>query len=316
MNENAQRTFASVGSGLIGRSWAIRFACAGWRAILVDRDRAALEAGLEMARRSVVAARDAGVLLSPDDVMARISIADSLSEAVAVADWVQESVLENVDVKKRVWGEIDLSCKPSAILGSSTSALLASSFMHLMAHRNRGLVVHPALPPHVIPLVELSPAAWTDDSTVHEAAAILRSIGSQPVVLHREVPGFIWNRLQIALIKEGMNLIADGYCTPADIDDVFVNGLGLRLAFTGVMESMHLGLLNGFSEMSVKFPAFPTELPYQVYEQWPAPQKLEKAMSDILEYAELRVPVEDLDSRRRWREKMIIKLLRLKEQSE
>lgn len=306
------KTFTSIGAGLIGRSWAIRFASAGWRAIIVDQDRAALEAGLDLARSSVIAAKRAGLQIDADDVIGRMSIAYSLSEAVGAADWVQESIIEDVEIKKRVWTQIDVACRKSAILGSSTSALPASSFMYQMVNRKRSLVIHPALPPHVIPLVELSPAPWTDEAAVSEAADILSSIGSHPVILKGEVPGFIWNRLQIALIKEGMNLIADGYCSPADIDDVFVYGLGLRLAFTGVMESMHLGLQKGFREMSVKFPAFPTKLPYQVYERWPAPGALEKVIEEIQQYTEKRVAIKDLDEKRRWREKMIIKLLQLK----
>jgi len=180
------------------------------------------------------------------DVLARIRLADGLAEALQDAAYVQESAAESAEVKRELFEQLDAAAAPEAILGSSTSAIPASVFMGELLHTGRALVAHPVNPPHLIPLVELCPSPWTAPETVRRAAEIMREVGQSPIVLSREIEGFVLNRLQWALLAEAMHLIGEGYCTPADIEAAVTDGLALRWSFIGPLEVGHLNATAGF----------------------------------------------------------------------
>ena len=247
------RTIAIVGTGLIGRSWAIAFARAGCAVRLFDHLPNAAAAGLAEIGKTlqdpVAANLPRGA--DPAAVLGRIRCAESLAEAVAGAVYVQENAPEHLDVKQRVFAELDAAADKATVLASSSSALLPSRFTAGLAGSARCLVAHPLNPPHLIPAVELVPSPQTSAETVAATRALLADIGQKPVVLNREIEGFIMNRLQGALLDEAFNLVARGYASVEDVDTAMSAGLGRRWSFMGPFETIDLnapGGVKGFIE--------------------------------------------------------------------
>lgn len=247
------RNIAIVGTGLIGQSWAIAFARAGCMVRLFDHLPQAAVAGRETIARTL---RDpVAANLPPGDdpaaVLDRIQCAASLAEAVAGAVHVQENAPENLEVKQRIFAELDAIADPGTVLASSSSALLPSRFAAGLAGSARCLVAHPLNPPHLIPAVELVPSPETSAETMAATRALLRDIGQKPVVLNHEIEGFLMNRLQGALLDEAFMLVARGYASVEDVDTAMSAGLGRRWAFMGPFETIDLnapGGVKGFIE--------------------------------------------------------------------
>ena len=167
--------------------------------------------------------------------------ADSLplTEALAGAHWVQESGPEDLVVKQALFAELDRLAAPGAILASSTSALPMTEIALQVAHPERCIVAHPTNPPDVVPLVELVPGARTAAETTRAATEFLRGLGQAPIVLRREIHGFVLNRLQMALLREALHLHRAGVASAADIDRTLTDGLALRWAFLGPFAVEH-----------------------------------------------------------------------------
>jgi 3-hydroxyacyl-CoA dehydrogenase len=182
-----------------------------------------------------------------------IRVCESLPEAVAHADYVQESVTENLEEKKQVFNEMANAAPPTCVLASSTSALLPSLLLATLVHRERALVAHPFNPPHLVPLVEVVPSPWTDANVTQRAVALLREIGQEPILLRREIAGFVGNRLQAAVICEAMTLVGGGVISPEDLDKCMVFGLARRWAFMGPFQTMALNSLWGFGDYVRKY---------------------------------------------------------------
>jgi L-gulonate 3-dehydrogenase len=239
---------ACIGAGNVGRAWAVVFAAAGHDVALYDASPEEIEArSLPLARQTIGQLREVGFIDGePDDVFARIRPAESIAEAVAGVSWVQESVREDVEIKRVVFAEIAAHAPADAILASSTSALPGSQFMGEVENRERALVAHPVNPPSHIPLIELCATPWTAQETLAQAKSFMTSLGMKPITINREIDGFILNRLQYTLVAEAMHLVGEGYCSAEDIDAVLVHGLALRWASIGPFEVAHLNSTHGF----------------------------------------------------------------------
>jgi L-gulonate 3-dehydrogenase len=240
---------ACIGCGVIGASWASAFARAGYGVRLFDPSPDAVS----RAREAVDAAVATGDPADRQAMLARVSIAGSLEEAIRGADYVQESVVEDVDIKRRLFKQMDRVASRSTILASSTSEIQPSLFTERLSGRERCLVAHPINPPHLIPLVEICRSPWTTDAATDRTVTFMRSVGCDPVVLRHEVPGFILNRLQMALIREALNLVDTGVCAAVDIDQVVTRGLGRRWAVLGPFEAGHLNSHAGYRDYMTKF---------------------------------------------------------------
>jgi L-gulonate 3-dehydrogenase len=246
-------TIAIVGCGLVGTSWSLVFARAGHRVLMHDPSPAAVTAARDSIARSLpnlAAALRRG--RNGDEIMALLSPMSDLAEAVGRADHVQESAPENLVVKRALYPELDRLARPATVLASSTSGLPASSFTDGLAGRARCLVAHPINPPHLIPLVELVPAPWTDAAVVDRTEALLREVGQSPIRLKREVNGFVVNRLQGALLGEAFRLVADEVCEVGDVDAAIAEGLGLRWCFMGPFETIDLNAPGGIADYCAK----------------------------------------------------------------
>ena len=148
--------------------------------------------------------------------------------------------------KRAVFAQLGQHAPPETILASSTSAIPGSQFLDAAAQAERCLVAHPVNPPYLIPLVEVCPAPFTTPAVVDRCTEFLRRVGQQPILVRREVPGFILNRLQFTLVAEALHLVGEGYCEPDDIDKVLKHGLAMRWAFIGPFEVAHLNATGGF----------------------------------------------------------------------
>src|SRR5882757_3339901 len=225
---STERNVAIVGTGLIGRAWAAIFARAGWSVRLTDPHVPTLAAAPRLIRDELHALARHGLASDPDGAVARVSIAASLREAVMDVEFVQENGLEDVGEKQIIFAELDKLAPPDALLVSSTSAITASRFTETLPGRARCLIAHPVNPPHLVPLVELCGAPWTAPEVVAKAQSVYEAVGQVPIVVQREIDGFILNRLQAVLVSEALRLAGDGYVTPQDLDKTLKDGLGLR----------------------------------------------------------------------------------------
>lgn len=249
-------TVAIIGTGLIGRSWAIVFAAAGWQVRLADASAAALQAAPGLIAEGLADLAGHGLVDDPAGTAARVRAAGSVAEAVADAELVQENLPEDVEIKRAVFAELDRLAPRDAILASSTSAIVASRFTEHLAGRERCLVAHPVNPPHLVPVVELCGAPWTAPETVERARAIYRAVGQEPVTIHREVDGFVLNRLQGALLAEALRLVGEGVISPQDLDKTIQDGLGLRWSFLGPFGTIELNAPGGIPDYCARYTGF------------------------------------------------------------
>jgi len=240
---------ACIGAGTVGHAWAVVFARAGHEVALYDSKPGEVAGqAFPAIRRTLGVLEGGGMLTEPVDVIAgRISDSASIGEAVAGASYVQESVREDLGVKRQVFAEIAAAAAPDALLASSTSALPGSGFMTEIERPERALVAHPVNPPSFIPLVELCGTGLTSPETLARARTLLTEVGMKPITLNKEIDGFILNRLQYTLVAEALHLVGEGYCSAEDIDRVMTEGLALRWAFLGPFAVAHLNAVDGFA---------------------------------------------------------------------
>ncbi|GAB3143927.1 3-hydroxyacyl-CoA dehydrogenase NAD-binding domain-containing protein [Amycolatopsis stemonae] len=225
-----------VGGGVIGVSWAGLMAAHGLDVVVSDPApgiEATVRAGLAEltpALRELGLPTDLAVTFQPD-----------LAQAVADADVVQENGPERLELKHRIWTTIEEHTPADALLLTSTSGIPATDIAVALKRPERLLVGHPFNPPHLIPLVEVVPGERTAPEVVARAVEFYRGLGKKPIVLAKEVPGFVANRLQAAIFRECVHLVAEGVVTEQQLDEVVTSSLGQRWAVSGPFLSFHLG---------------------------------------------------------------------------
>eukprot|EP00112_Aurelia_sp_Birch-Aquarium-sp1_P023394 Seg696.1 transcript_id=Seg696.1/GoldUCD/mRNA.D3Y31 product=Lambda-crystallin protein_id=Seg696.1/GoldUCD/D3Y31 len=302
---------AVVGSGLIGRCWAILFARAGYKVCMYDVEETQITNALQSCRSQLIQMEKDGFLdknkLSADDVMESVSGSSNLRQVLADAFYVQECTPENLELKKHVFSELSKFVDEGTIIASSTSCLMPSLFTEDLPNRYHCIVAHPVNPPHLVPLVELIPSPWTDPEVIETTKKLMIGIGQSPVVAKKEVNGFILNRLQYALLMEAWRLVEDGVCTPEDVDLTVSKGLGLRYAIMGPFETIHLNAA-GVKDYCERYGSNIEKICTE--EGGPRPlkgetaEKIHNAMCDV-------IPVEKLDERRKWRDTKLGELFKL-----
>jgi L-gulonate 3-dehydrogenase len=239
---------AIVGSGLIGGSWAIVFASGGWEVALYDAAPGAADKALGRVRDGLQQLASHRLVADPDAAMARVRAAGDLEDALSGASLVQENVAETLEAKRAIFAELDRAADPEAILASSSSFIVASKFAEDLAGRRRCLVAHPVNPPHLVPVVELVGAPFTTQDTIQRAKQVYEGVGQVPIVVKREIEGFILNRLQAVLLSEAFRLVEDGYVSPQDLDKTLKDGLGLRWSFMGPFDTIELNAPGGIPD--------------------------------------------------------------------
>jgi L-gulonate 3-dehydrogenase len=296
-----------VGTGFVGRAWAISFARAGHQATLWDAASGAPAAALAYIEGLLPDLAEHDLLngSSPAEIRARMRVAPTLDEALVGAEHVQENTPEDVEVKREIFARLDALAEPGAILASSTSAILPSKFTEALKGRARCLVVHPINPPYLIPAAEVVPAPWTDPAAVTRTAAFLRAAGHAPIVMKREIDGFVMNRMQGALLEEAFRLVAEGYVSPEDVDVGLRDGLALRWSFMGPFETIDLNAPAGVRDYVERYQGiyeaiFPT---VQWRADWAGP-----VLDTIEADRRVKTPADALQERQRWRDRRLMAL--------
>jgi 3-hydroxyacyl-CoA dehydrogenase len=290
---------AMIGAGLIGRSWAMVFARAGWDVAIYDAAPGAADEALGLIAAGLHEQAEYGLARDPKAAAARVRSARDLADALDGASFVQENAPETVEAKRPLFRELDRLAAPDAILASSTSAIVASRFTEGLPGRARCLVAHPVNPPHLVPIVELCGAPWTAPETVARAKAVYESIGQVPIVVRKEIEGFILNRLQGALLAEAFRLVGEGFVSPQDLDKTIKDGLGLRWSFMGPFATIDLNAPGGMADYCARYTGFYRSLQSapagpEVY----APPNVEAILREWGEPADRA----RLDARTRWRD--------------
>jgi 3-hydroxyacyl-CoA dehydrogenase len=245
---------AIVGSGLIGRGWAMVFARAGHGVKLYDAAPGAAEKALALIREGLEELQEFGLIMqSAGEVAKRVTTVNTLSDAVKEADYVQENTAERLDVKREVYRQMDEAAPHHCILASSTSTIQTSRFSEGLKGKHRCIVAHPVNPPHIVPVVEISPAPWTSAEVVAKTRALHEKVGQVAITVKKEVEGFILNRLQAALLLESWRLVKDDYVSVEDLDKCIKDGLGLRWSFMGPFETIDLNAPGGVSDYAARY---------------------------------------------------------------
>lgn len=174
----------------------------------------------------------------------KASVEADLARAVAGADLVVEAVPERLELKKQVFARLEELASPSTILASNTSGIPITRLQEAVTHKGRVLGLHWSNPPHIIPMVEVIAGAHTDSSVVDRARKLLADCGLIPVIVDKDVPGFVHNRLLYAILREAVSLVEKGVISPAELDKCFKWGLGLKLAVIGPMELLDVAGLD------------------------------------------------------------------------
>lgn len=244
---------AIVGSGLIGRAWATVFANHGFEVALHDVKPEAAKAARAHIGRNLKELAGHDLVDDPKGSLARIRVAKDLADALKGVALVQENGPETVEAKRELFAQMDGLAPASAILASSTSFIMASTFSEELKGRARCLVAHPVNPPHLVPIVELAPAPWTDPKVVAKAKRLYEQAGQVPITLRKEKPGFVLNRLQAVLLAEAFRLVGEGVASAEDVDKTIRDGLGLRWAFMGPFETIELNAPGGIPDYCARY---------------------------------------------------------------
>ena len=239
---------AILGCGLIGRSWALVFARGGHEVALWDQDPAQVQKAMSHIQRTLPEMALAGLIDDPARVLSRIHRAGTLEEALAGAGFVQENIAERAEPKQRLFADVERFAAADAILSSSTSAIMPSIIFSAVKTRERCLVSHPLNPPHLAPIVEICGADFTSAEAVERARSFMAGCAMSPIIVKREIEGFILNRLQLAVLNEAFRLIDQDYVTAEDLDKTLKDGLALRWSFMGPIETIDLNAPNGVAD--------------------------------------------------------------------
>ena len=299
---------AIVGAGLVGRAWAIVFARAGYPVMLYDANAQTLANSLETVEGNLNDLKEFGLISeAPSAIRARMTAAKSLKEVLDGAAYAQESTLENVEIKKQIFAEMDAAASPNTILASSTSTYMTSAFATDVKGRNRCLVAHPVNPPYLIPLVEVSPAPFTSPDVAQRTYDLMLAVGQKPIMMHKETQGFILNRLQWALMAEAYRLVDDGYVGVEDLDKCLKDGLGLRWSFIGPFEVGDLNAPGGIADYSRRFGPMIYEMDRS--EQSNARKWSDELLAKIEKERRQYMQVADIGARSKWRDRRLMGLM-------
>ncbi len=295
-----------VGAGVIGAGWAARYLAHGLEVVAVDPAPGA-EGRLRAAvARAWPALQRLGLAASAGPERLRFTV--DLADAVAAAGLVQESAPEREDLKKSLLAQIDHLAPPDVLIASSSSGLLPSRLQEECYHPERVLIGHPFNPVYLLPLVEVVAGRHTAPEAVERAMAFYRSVGMRPLRLCREIEGYISDRLQEALWRESLHMVAEGVATTAEIDDAIVYGPGLRWALMGTMLTFHLaGGDGGMAHMLEQFgPAL--QLPWTRLQAPPLTAELAARLIEGTQAQAAGRSVEELERRR---DDFLVRLLQL-----
>lgn len=227
-----------VGAGLMGHGIALEFAAYGHQVAINDISEDLLDSALERCETGLMLLAKNGRIQenAVSEALGRITASADLQTAAQNADIVIEATSENLELKQRIFEELDAHCKPGAILLSNTSTFLPSAIGKNTSRCENIAVAHYFNPPHLLPVVEVVRGPETSDKTVDTVVELLESVGKKPAVVQQEIKGFIGNRLQSAVFREALHIVSSGVATVPEIDEVVRFSFGRRLSVAGTFE--------------------------------------------------------------------------------
>ena len=246
------KVIANLGTGTMGYGIALLYAMNGYEVRMfgrsdesVNRGMTNIKAALEMYKK-----HDLVTEAEIPEILARITGVTTIKEAVDGCDFVIEAIAEDLEVKRKVWKEIEDYVPSDVIFATSTSGLSPTEIQSVLTHPERLVVAHFWNPPHLVPLVEVVPGEKTSQEVVDVTWKLIEKIGKKPVALTKEALGFIGNRLQLALLREALYIVEQGIATPEAVDAAVKYSIGRRLSVTGPIETADLGGLDIFYNIS------------------------------------------------------------------
>lgn len=297
-----------IGGGLIGRAWAIVFARAGYSVAIYEPDAQALSQVStrisrtleEMERHSLITTGEQGAILD------RVVASEDLSTCLQNAEYVQECVPEVLEVKQDTVYNLEKMVEDNVVLASSTSTFMPSVLFKRCRVKTRCVVVHPVNPPYLVPLVEVVPSSETSTATVDQVRALMRAVGQIPIMLKREIEGFVLNRLQVALVNEAISLVSHGVASMDDVDAAMKYGLGRRWVFMGPFETIDLNAPEGIKDYLSRF-----EELYTLARKFEPMAPFSNELIHALEVERRQtLPSEELESRAAWRDQELMRVSR------
>lgn len=251
MNLESVKTITNLGAGTMGHATALQFAMHGYPVRLLDTSETALDQGLAAIQHDLATFQQAGLLHEDAaTILARIQPTTDYTVALTNSDFVIESIIEDLEVKKQVWQAVETHVSDQTILATNTSGLSPTAIQSVLQHPNRFVVAHFWNPAQLMPLVEVVPGELTDSATVTLTTDLMNHIGKHAVSLKRESLGFVGNRIQLAVLREALHIIDEGIASAEAVDDIIKYSLGRRWSLVGPVASADLGGLDVFDNIS------------------------------------------------------------------
>ncbi len=267
------KVVASLGTGTMGYGITLLYAMNGYTVKMFGRSDDSVNRGLTNIKAALEMYKNHDLVKEDEipEILGRITGVTTIKEATEGCDFVIEAIAEDLEVKRKVWKEIEDYVGPDTIFATSTSGLSPTEIQEVLVHPERFVVAHFWNPPHLVPLVEVVPGKQTSQEVVDITWKLIEKIGKKPVALKREALGFIGNRLQLALLREAIYIVEEGIATPEAVDDAVKYSIGRRLGATGPIETADLGGLDIFYNIST-----------YLYEDLCATKEPQKLMADCV----------------------------------
>ncbi len=305
------RKVACVGAGLIGQGWATVFASKGLSVVLQDLTESVLRDALSRIAENLQFLEACHLLEdgSATGAATLIKTTTRIEEAVARADYVQESVPDRYEIKKPVFEIMDRFASPGTILASSSSGLLMSEIQEATRRPERCVMAHPILPVHLVPAVEVVGGERTSADATLVVCEFMKKLGKVPILLKKEVSGYIVNRLQAAVLREAIDLVDREVASSEDVDRAFCMGIGLRDPVIGPLLRAHLageGIERFFENYGESY-----RLRWESMETWTSvpPRAAQAVAKGVKEMNAVRSL--SLGELKKWRDKMLVGILRV-----
>ena len=297
------------GAGLIGASWAIGFANAGFNCLVYDSNEDSIRNFEKISDQLLLDLEILDPKINVKKIKSNITLNCTINEICKDVILIQESIIEDLDTKQKIFKELDNLSSKNTILASSSSYLLISKISELVEHKHRCINAHPALPPHVVPFVEVVGSDYTSNQIVQEAIKLYKKANYAAIVVNKETEGFVLNRLQGALLNEAVRLHEGGYASMEDIDIALKHALGIRWAFMGPFEIMDLNAPEGIKD---SFSRYKSGIQNLAREQNSVPKYSEEYLYKLENEQRKRLSYSERSNRIEKRNKMIALIRKLK----
>lgn len=240
------KNISIIGAGIMGHGIGLTYALAGYNVTLNARRETTLINAMRHIRNDLKTFADSSLI--PQDTiketLSRLTTTTDLKKAVKDADFVTETIVEEVEVKRKIFTDLDAFCPEHTIFASNTSSLVLQDFTSQCRRRDKILITHWFNPPHIVPVVEVVRGEETSDETMELVYALLKKVKKLPVKIFKEIPGFVVNRIQMGMVREVWSLWEQGVASPEDIDLAVKGSFGFRLAAIGPLETCDLAGLD------------------------------------------------------------------------